>query len=118
MDYRKYENQLPVPKEPTPHPSLQPFLSGRKTGTTMSSWLLERMKKYEDEMVQYKADKKAYDAETERLFQLFKQDALADVGLTDHPKGEQAFWMAWDREKRNGYLDVMLELGQYARLMK
>ena len=38
----------------------------------------------------------AYMAEEDRLRAEFKRDVLAELNLTEHPKAEQAFELAWD----------------------
>lgn len=58
---------------------------------------------------------KEWAEEERRLRDLFKKDALEEVGLTGHPKANKAFEMAWDRG--DGYREVMVELEELAELL-
>lgn len=60
---------------------------------------------------------RAYLAEESRLLSVFKEAALAEVGLTGHEKADKAFDMAWEREHSNGQDSVRLYLGQLADLL-
>jgi hypothetical protein len=59
----------------------------------------------------------AYLKERAQLDDLFKIDALAEVGLAKHPKAERAFKMAWTRGHRQGYSAVLEELQELATLL-
>lgn len=52
----------------------------------------------------------AYSEETSRLLELFKAEALEDVGLTFHPKAEKAWSKAWEKGHSNGLSEVLSEL--------
>ena len=73
--------------------------------------------KYENERESRQAAIDAYNAESRRLEDLFKRDALDDVGLFGHPKAEKAFNMAWDRGHSAGYSEVYSELQDLAELL-
>lgn len=53
-----------------------------------------------------------------RLFAQFRVDALAETDLTNHPKADRAFDMAWDERHSSGYMDVFHFLWDLADLMK
>lgn len=59
----------------------------------------------------------AYQAEGKQLFAEFKHDALMAVGLSGHPKAEQAWGMAWDDGHSEGYHRVLEILYDLAELM-
>lgn len=65
----------------------------------------------------YKADREAYRTRQRELDAFFKADALAEAGLTNHPKADKAWAMAWDRGHASGYQDVMSELEDLAELL-
>lgn len=58
-----------------------------------------------------------YQAEHRRLHELFKSDALAEVGLTQHPKANKAFDLAWDDGHGYGLREVLYHLERYADLL-
>lgn len=51
----------------------------------------------------------AYRAEAARTYALFVKDALADLGLTDHPKGAVLMALAWATGFSSGYRGVYSE---------
>ena len=55
-------------------------------------------------------------AESRRLLDQFKVDALEEVGLTNHPKAERAWEMAWDKHG-SGLSDVFYYLEELASLI-
>jgi hypothetical protein len=59
----------------------------------------------------------AYQAEESRLCKLFHDDALAEAGLTGHPKAEKAFELAWSLGHAYGYSEVMGYLYQIAEVV-
>lgn len=59
-----------------------------------------------------------YRKEQERLDNMFKQMALADVGLAEHPKADKIYWKAWEDGHANGYHEVYNYLLSYADLLK
>lgn len=88
-----YRNQMEPPKRPSRFPPIK------------------------EREAEYKAAKRAYDAETRRLTDLFKADALDEVGLTGHPKAEKAWELAWDRGKSPGLTEVLGNLEELAELL-
>ena len=58
-----------------------------------------------------------YQAESKRLHDLFKADALEEVGLTGHPKAEKAFDFASDDGHGSGLQDVLYHLSRFAELL-
>jgi len=44
--------------------------------------------------------------EKERLHNLFKEDALRDVGLEGHPRADKAFQLAWREGHSDGFFEV------------
>lgn len=62
--------------------------------------------------------KLAYNKESARLYTEFRKDALEHVGLTDHPKADKAFALAYSNGHAQGYSEVLNLLEDYAELVK
>lgn len=60
--------------------------------------------------------KKAYDTEQNRLEDLFKTDALAEVGLSAHPRADRIFSKAWALGHASGLPEVFVYLEDLAEL--
>jgi hypothetical protein len=58
-----------------------------------------------------------YIAESRRLRNLFRDDALEEVGLTGHPKALEAFNLAWDEQHHSGKREVVEFLESLATLL-
>ena len=58
-----------------------------------------------------------YKIENDRLYQLFKTDAIKEVGLEGHPKADKAFELAWQAGHSFGYEIVFGELENLADLI-
>lgn len=66
----------------------------------------------------YVEARKVHYADERRLTELFKQDALAELGLTDHPKAEKLWTLANERCHDGGLIEVWHELDSLAGLLK
>lgn len=89
MDYTKYEMTKPWPVR-TSYDSLNALREARN----------------------------AWNAELNNLQQVqFKADALAELGLTGHPKADKAFDMAWEDGHSGGIGYVFERLDRYAELL-
>jgi len=60
-------------------------------------------------------DKKAYREETSNLKRKFREDLAEEFGVTDHPKEEQLFNIAWENGHSSGYNEVW---GEYSDLVE
>lgn len=49
---------------------------------------------------------KAYIEEDARVLTKFRADVLADLGLTNHPKANKLYDLAWERGHSSGYYEV------------
>ena len=58
-----------------------------------------------------------YENEENRLYCLFRKDALAELGLEGHQKADEAFRLAWDKGHAYGYQEVYGELLDLAKLL-
>jgi hypothetical protein len=112
MNYAKYEMQRPFPKAPK-----SPVLPNNPTPDDYRkhATLLEaQVKALED----YRLEASDWKAEEARLLSAFKADALAEVGLTGHPKADKAYDLAWENGHSGGLQDVYNHLLDYADLLK
>jgi hypothetical protein len=64
------------------------------------------------------AARKAYREEESRLAEVFKADALAEVGLTGHPKADKVYSLATEYGHSAGFSEVMNYLPDLADLVK
>lgn len=54
----------------------------------------------------YQEHRRQYNEESFRLHEEFKSDLYAEFGVSDHPKRDRAFEIAWDHGHANGLRDV------------
>jgi hypothetical protein len=78
---------------------------------------LEAFKAYDAALVDYHAAREAYNRERGEIYDAFKADVLAELGLTGHPKADKVFDMAWDNGYDDGYADVLSFAEDYAELV-
>lgn len=64
-----------------------------------------------------KAFRRLYHEAASKLREKFKMDALAEVGLANHPRRDKAFDLAWDRGHAYGYREVYQNLEELAQLL-
>ena len=60
---------------------------------------------------------KGLQAEKNRLYEMFKSDALKHCGISDHPKADKAWEKAWEEYRSDGKRAVVEELEELAELM-
>jgi hypothetical protein len=60
---------------------------------------------------------KVLQAEKNRLYEMFKSDALEYCCISDHPKADKAWRKAWERRRSDGKQAVVGELEGLAELM-
>jgi len=65
---------------------------------------------------EYHNMRKIYERELAERMEEFTKDALAEVGLTDHPKAAKVFVLAWDQGHAGGYHEVFEKLEDLAEL--
>lgn len=62
-------------------------------------------------------DREVYRKGNREAEQLFKEAALEEVGLSDHPKADKVFEKAWRDGHSSGYAEVFGELQELSELM-
>ena len=88
LDFNKYHNKLPYPARPA-----KPFLPQDASPAAIRAYA-DDVERWEKELVVERAAMVSRRAEGKRLFDMFKADALAENGLTGHPKAEVLFGLA------------------------
>jgi len=66
----------------------------------------------------YKAHKQQYNDESVSKFQEFKTDLLDEHDVSDNPKADKAFEMAWDYGHASGYNEVASHFESLIELIK
>lgn len=106
MNYDNYKNKMPYPKKPSKKcPKCN--ISFEIDDNFCSNCGQELKNYFETCMKYYKEEQKNYKKKEIRLFELFKQDALEYVGLSNHPKKDKIFSFAWENGHSSGYRNVV-----------
>ncbi len=112
MDFEKYQNKIPYPDRPH-----KPALAQGYPASAALRAHADAIDKYNSDMISYRQLRDAYDKESMQLHNEFKVDAIANAGLTGHPKADKAFEMAWDDCHDMGKYEVSERLIEYANLL-
>lgn len=117
MNFDKYENKLKYPK------LLKRFCPECKTGFGKQDNFCckcgNNVKQFWDNVTaEHSLLVTKYNKETERLCNVFKQEALDDVGLLEHPKANDIFYFAWEHGHSSGYHEVYYWLQEISDLFK
>lgn len=73
---------------------------------------------YTKQLAKFLAAKNSYRIEAVRRSLDFKADLLEEHGLSDHPKAEAAFLIAWEERHSNGCGEVVDFFYEIAQLLK
>jgi len=96
---------------PYPERPVKPFQPDRLTHAYIDAY-----EKYELDMIEYRKQLDAYNAEIGRLREEFKHDALDEFGLLNHPKADKIFAYAWEQGHSAGYSEVYNYLSELSDL--
>lgn len=66
----------------------------------------------------FKANRSAYQAETARLEGLFRDALFEQYGVTDNPKREKCYSLAWEHGHSAGYSEVANYFSDFVELIK
>ena len=66
----------------------------------------------------YKRMQKEYYEEESRCYNQFKQDLFEEYNVTNNPRAEKCFSMAWERGHSSGYESVANEFGELVELIQ
>jgi hypothetical protein len=102
MDFTKYENKLEYPKGHS-----KPYLEREDQYNEVKvAEYAKELKKYKDETPAYNEARAKYSNETCRLEEIFRSDALKEVGLEGHECADRAYSYAWEQGHSCGYSEV------------
>ena len=76
------------------------------------------MIQYSKDLEKINQERTKYNDEDNRIYEMFKQDALKDVGLHNHPKADKIFSYAWEKGHSGGYNDVWCVLCDISELFR
>lgn len=110
----EFKTKLPYPERPV-------LLGHRRPVADFSPDELREMadlkEAYLFSLTVWESEKEAYRQDEQRLMALFKVEALAEAGLTDHPRAEVVWDKAWNRGHSEGLESVMYELNELAEVL-
>ena len=66
----------------------------------------------------YKAHRKEYDAESNKLHQEFVKDLFEEFGVCNNPKSIRCFELAWEHGHPSGYEEVYNYFGDFVDLIR
>lgn len=112
MDVTKYKNTMEYPKKPS-----KPKLPVNHTALDAKNHA-ESMTWWESEMEAYRENIGKYRSEEQRLLAKFKEDVLEYCGISNHPKAEKLYAIAWDKGHSAGLYEVYLEVDELSELIK
>jgi hypothetical protein len=113
MDFSKYENTDPIPQ-----PSDFSVVTRTMRQGLEKMGMVDQIAKDDANLAAYTQARSAHFERTRELEELFKRDALVEVGLEHHPNKDKIFDKAWDDGHAHGLQEVMANLEQLADLME
>ena len=103
----KYENKMDYPVKPK-----QDDFKFKQDGNLI---FLEA--DYEQALKNFTTLVRAYRVEEGQLIDLFKSDALEELGLSDHPKADRFFNLCWEESYSSGLNEVWLTMEDWSDLL-
>jgi hypothetical protein len=111
MNYDEYKVTIPYPERPR-----KPSLASKHTAREARAHARE-LGRYEVSMQVFRANLDEYRQQERTLEARFKEDALKEVGLTDHPNADKIYSYAWEKGNASGFKDVFYILEDLAGLI-
>ena len=128
---QKYKTKLPYPTNPRIPESLKDALRNRhvvfskikefddfveqtykETSSACKDW-----KTYKAEVIKYHTERDAYQEDQNLKEEQFRQDALEECGLLNHPKASKLYSFAWEHGHSSGLYEVFYWLQEVADLV-
>ncbi len=109
--YEYYRGAGEYPKKP-----VKPQYPLKDTAYQMREYAAH-LEGYEQEMEVYTELIKQYRERQENLNEEFRVDVLEEYGLTEHPKADKVYTMAWDHGHSSGYYEVAQWVSELAELV-
>lgn len=106
MDYNKYENRLEFPAAVKYYTCSKCGKLFCKSDSFCSKCGNNVKNESEKATVEYKEKRKVYSVEEQRLYLLFKEDAIREAGFENSPFKDKAFSYAWENSHSYGYSEV------------
>lgn len=111
MDFKKYQHKLEFPTWPQ-----KPY--GRFSPSSVITQAYDKdLAQYRKQLPEYRRRAKAYHEEGRELIEQFKTDALEELGLSEHPKAELLYKMAWERDQAIGLREVFDTMDYLSKLL-
>lgn len=115
MDYSKYVNHKTLPSAVYDE---KKELKQLKKLVSLSPAQSLRIQELEQIIEDYDNQWGIYQQEENRLYNLWKSDLYSEYEVTNNPKVEQAFQLAWDYGHACGYEEVERYFMDFAELIK
>lgn len=114
MDFKAYKNPAPYPEKPT-----RPTLGCRDKYATPAQArdYADRLEIFEAEMKGFRTRQAQWNQVQNDLNQRFKDDALREAGLLDHPKADKCWEKAWEHGHSSGNSEVLFWLKEFAEVV-
>jgi hypothetical protein len=114
LDYTKYENKLKSgPRFYDERIELQKL---QKISDLSPAQKL-RVQELKEFIESAKKQNELYDAETKRLYNLWKKDLFEEYGVTNNPKVEKAYTLAYDYGHSMGYSSIESYFSEFVELI-
>ena len=111
MNFENYINKLEYPRKPS-KPTFCIYFSSSE-----ARHYAAELEKYEEEKKIYNQKRDEYNEETHRLHELFKQDLFDEFDVTNNPKREKCFELAWSNGHACGLSEVYNYFSTFVELI-
>ena len=78
--------------------------------------IAKAVKEYEDAIPAYEEARDKYRAEDGKMYMKFREEALENCGLANHPNKEKIFSYVWNECHHSGYYSVWQKLEELSDL--
>lgn len=102
LNFEKYQNTSVKYPNKSDYTTYIYYKGGKVVTSDVKDAVVEKVVDLEG----YNQSVKEYNAEGNRVFDEFKSDLFNDLGITDHPKAELLFNMAYDKACSYSYSEV------------
>jgi hypothetical protein len=107
MDFSKYVNTVA-------YPSRSDFIE--KAEVIFKSGVTNNVKRFDKDAFYQALDN--YNRDQKNVTDQFKADLLEELGITNHPKAELLFNMAWEEGHSEGYQSVFYYADMFSELLE
>lgn len=107
--YSELIRSLAYPTRPVA-PNREDFKSHQSYGQALDEYESTLLKEWRDSVTMYREESNAIEAE-------FKKELLLRLDLSNHPKADKLYSMAWDRGHSSGFSEVVNVAESLAELL-